>query len=187
MFERSAVVHQGTDITGYQPEMFIQHVADNVDHNIRTIDGLGTFHGMGIVTTVTPGNNATKPIPRVTVSSDDVMAVGKINISYFKPRENFQSLLKFKTLPLYQTDDKTYNVDLLWKISWLLKPERPSWNGFMQTVQHGPYPGKSTVLFMPMIDMKSSDESCIYSTLCFDSEQARRYKSTPILTFDQPL
>ena len=187
MYERSAVVHQGTEITGYKPEMFIQHVADNVDHNIRTIDGLGTFHGMGIVTTVTPGNNATKPIPRVTVSSDDVMAVGKINIAYFKPRENFKSLLKFKKLTLYQTDDKTFNVDLFWKISWLLKPHRPSWNGFMQTVQHGNYPGKSTVLFMPMIDMKSSDENCIYSTLCFVSEQARRYKSTPVLTFDQPL
>ena len=52
---------------------------------------------------------------------------------------------------------------------------------------NGNYPGKSTVLFMPMIDMKSSDENCIYSTLCFVSEQARRYKSTPVLTFDQPL
>jgi len=25
-------------------------VADNVDHNIRTLDGEGTFHGMGIIT-----------------------------------------------------------------------------------------------------------------------------------------
>jgi hypothetical protein len=28
---------------------------DNVDHNIRTLDGKGTFHGMGIIACITPG------------------------------------------------------------------------------------------------------------------------------------
>ena len=46
-------------------------------------------------------------------------------------------------------------------------------------------PGVSSLFFMPMIDLKSSDEICIYSTLCF--EQAKRYKCTPFPTFDQPL
>ena len=32
----------------------MQYVADNVDHNIRTLDGSGTFHGMGIITAITP-------------------------------------------------------------------------------------------------------------------------------------
>jgi len=27
----------------------VQYIADNVDHNIQTIDGKGTFHGMGII------------------------------------------------------------------------------------------------------------------------------------------
>ena len=27
----------------------LQYVADNVDHNIATLDGHGTFHGMGII------------------------------------------------------------------------------------------------------------------------------------------
>jgi len=26
-----------------------QYIADNVDHDIRTTDGMGTFHGMGII------------------------------------------------------------------------------------------------------------------------------------------
>ena len=30
------------------PGMFIQYIADNVDHNVITLDGSGTFHGMGI-------------------------------------------------------------------------------------------------------------------------------------------
>ena len=37
-----------------------------------------------------------------------------------------------------------------------------------------------------MIDSKSSDAICIYSTMWFASEQAKRYSFTPILTFDQP-
>ncbi len=38
-----------------------------------------------------------------------------------------------------------------------------------------------------MIDMNSSDSTCIYSTLMFFSEHARRHEVTPIITFDQPL
>ena len=33
----------------------ILFAADNVDHNIMTIDGKSTFHGMGMIATVTPG------------------------------------------------------------------------------------------------------------------------------------
>ncbi|KAL8565480.1 hypothetical protein ACOMHN_025573 [Nucella lapillus] len=79
-------------------------------------------------------------------------------------------------------------MDTLWRISWPLKSPRPVWNGFMQEAHaDGVYPGKSEVFFMPMIDMSSSDMTCIYSTLCFVSEQAFRYKVTPVITFDQPL
>jgi hypothetical protein len=35
--------------------------------------------------------------------------------------------------------------------------------------------------------MDPSNETCIYSTLKFVSEQAKRYNATPIVTFDQPL
>ena len=31
------------------PVKFTQFVADNVDHNVATLDGKGTFHGMGII------------------------------------------------------------------------------------------------------------------------------------------
>ena len=32
---------------------FTQWSADNVDHNIRTLDGKGTFHAMGLVSSTT--------------------------------------------------------------------------------------------------------------------------------------
>ena len=39
---------------------FIQWSADNVDHNLATLDGNNTFHGMGIVASVTPTSSFNK-------------------------------------------------------------------------------------------------------------------------------
>ncbi len=36
-FERNAAVAQSTDIPGFTPRHCVQYVADNVDHNIRTM------------------------------------------------------------------------------------------------------------------------------------------------------
>ena len=57
-YERSAAVAQSTEIPGYTQEHYIQYVADNVDHNVATIDGTGTFHGMDIIAAVTPQTQA---------------------------------------------------------------------------------------------------------------------------------
>ena len=187
MYERSAAVNLGTDIPGLGSGSFVQHIADNVDHNLRTLDGCNTFHGMGIIATVTPKTDVCKLIPRMKVTAEDIAAVGRINLAFMKPTEGEISSLKYNKLSDFMTEDATANVDLLWKTPWLLKPERPSWNGFMQMVSEGSYPGVSSVFFMPMIDLKSSDEICIFSTMCFVSEQAKRYNYTPIPTFDQPL
>ena len=81
--------------------------------------------------------------------------------------------------------------DLVWHCFGMfekLLPERPSWSGFMQHVSRGDYPGRLESSFLPIIDLKSTDESCIYSTLLFICQQARKLNIvTPCVTFDQPL
>lgn len=57
----------------------------------------------------------------------------------------------------------------------------------MQFAHQGSHPGQSSIIFLPMIDMSSSKSTCIFSTLKFVSERARRHNATPIITFDQPL
>lgn len=57
----------------------------------------------------------------------------------------------------------------------------------MQMINHGDHPGKASIVFLPMIDLNPSDLTCIYSTLHFVADHARRYDVTPVLTFDQPL
>ena len=49
-------------------DMSVLFVADNVDHNIITIDGKGTFHGMGVIASGTPGKHTNHLIPRRPIS-----------------------------------------------------------------------------------------------------------------------
>ena len=57
----------------------------------------------------------------------------------------------------------------------------------MKSTHNDLHPGKSAVHFMPMIDTKASDYSCISSTMHFVSEQTHKYLHDAVLTFDQPL
>ena len=54
-YEHSAALTRGTDIPNFCANDTIQYMADNVDHNVNTLDGLNTFHGMGMIVTITPG------------------------------------------------------------------------------------------------------------------------------------
>ena len=62
-FEKNAAQSHGTDIPNLTTE-FVQYVADNENHNICTLDGHDTFHGMGIIAAITPRTRSEQPIPR---------------------------------------------------------------------------------------------------------------------------
>ena len=54
-------------------------------------------------------------------------------------------------------------------------------------IQQGDHPGEASIIFLPMIDLQPGDLNCINSTLLFVCDHAKRFKVTPVLTFDQPL
>ena len=69
-YERFAAAHQGTKIpvvsesSSTETTHFMHHVADNIDHNFRTLDGRNRFHGMGIICSViTPAVSSSFTIP----------------------------------------------------------------------------------------------------------------------------
>ena len=115
-YERSTGVAQGTEIPGYTPVHFEQYSADNVDHNIRTLDGTGTIHGKGIIAVITPSTKATIPIPIRKVSVEDIAKVEQIEIRPFiGPLEN--TPLHYQELQSITVRDSTSNLDLLWKLT----------------------------------------------------------------------
>ena len=178
-YERAAAKTLSVDIPGFASGHFVQFVANNVGHNSRTLDGMETFHGMDIIAAVSPGIKTCTPIPRVTVSAEDLAAVGRINIHHFSATDASINDLVYQRLPKVDVEDATSNVDLLWKTSLLLRSPRLCWSGVMQHVQHGMHPEPSTIKFLPMIDMDPSDLTCIYSTLKFVCAQATRLGVMP--------
>ena len=186
MFNQNAALGQGTDIPSFNGE-FVQYAADNVDHNTRTLDGHNTFHGMGMIAVVTPGTKFSRNVARRKVTPEEISAAGKVEIHPCGPR-HVNLDIKYKDLALVRAEDPTANLDILWKTSLLFGNPRPSWSGMMQLVHQGRHQGKSSVMFLPMIDMNPSDVTCVSSTLHFVSEHAKQHRiANPIVTFDQPL
>ena len=162
-YQPSAAMSQGLDTQGYNGE-FIQFVADNADHNSATLDGHNTFHGMGIIAGITPAIRCDKRVPRLNVNRSDLEAIGRIDIRIWRPEHNRQVMPQYKSLPSTESENGCSNMDLLWQYVWPLRQDRPGWSGFMQAVSKGNYPGKSSIIFMPMIDLDPTNMTCIYST-----------------------
>ena len=115
---------------------FLQFIADTIDHNLQTLDGLNTFNGMGMIKAVTPGIKWTsRIIPCVEVTAEDVAAVAKVGIHFNKKVERFN--IKYEKLPKISKDDNSRNTHIRLKLSCLLYPTAPAWNGTMQLVHHG--------------------------------------------------
>ena len=67
----------------------------------------------------------------------------------------------------------------MWQISLHVSQPRPLWSGYMHSLHTGmSNPGKSSEIFLPMIDLKPSSPTCV---------TAQHYGVTLIITFDQQL
>ena len=86
---------------------------------------------------------------------------------------------------------KALNNDLIWHAASLFsKPEspRPNWSGYMLQISHGDHLTSAAITLLPIIDLKPTDYTCIYSTLLFVNNQCKKLNiTTPSITFDQPL
>lgn len=126
-FEQNATVDQGTEIPNHTTE-FVQYVADNVDHNIRTLDGNDTFHGMGIIASVTPETKHSQLVPRRKVNLDDLCTTQCIQ-HQGSPSQAVE--IKYNSIVIKEVQDPTANLDILWKTSLLFGLSRPAWSGMM--------------------------------------------------------
>ena len=181
----------------YLPGKFTQWMADNVDHNPMTLDGKGSLHAMGCVSSTIFERNVhikLQPIKRQKRKLAHQIIQGKgIPVVEYMPTEKsglssvfFKPLLQLQ-MPYILPPDT--NLDLLWHTMYFFgKNLRSSWSGFMTMVTNGDHPGKATISYLPILDMDPSDLTCIYSVLVFILKQAEQMQvKTPVVTFDQPL
>lgn len=124
-FESCAALVEGNSRFDIPAESCMQFIADNVDHNSNTIDGHNTFHGMGIMSTATPGFFNNKRVPRVDVSRDSILNLGTIDIKIYRKALELQEV-KFDELQSLRHIDKYHHLDALSRIIKPLKSPTPS-------------------------------------------------------------
>ena len=199
-YKHSVIASEEEGIENLLNGKFTQWVGDNVDHNVRTIDGKNTFHGMGIIAVGTrtreqePSESARIPRLRSLLKAKNITELKNFSIKWYEPDE-VCGLSKIILKPVMQLTQpfslsSSSGIDILWQSSLLFSKEenRPSWNGFMQEHSHGEHNPESEIFMLPIINMSASDENCIYSTLLFILDQAQALRiDTPCVTFDQPL
>ena len=174
---------------------FAQWSGDNVDYNSITLIGKGTFHGIGIIS-MSDDCSSTKTIKRLkyTLKSSEFGKFHGIRIhQYLGFSTKGLAALSFKNArhlskPLVMPKEVGYK--LLWQTPRSLRNDPTLyWLGFMEELLKSETPvQKSTITFSPIIDLNPNDESCIYPTLLFVIEQAKRMRvPVPCVTFDQHL
>ena len=165
-------------LTEYFPGTFTQWVADNVDHNVASLDGNGNLHGTGIIAVSTPKDNATLIAKSRVIIRQQRIKVNELVrekgipiLQYVRPHEKGLASVLYKPIielqVLHTLPSELYS-NLLWHSGWTFSntaSPKTNWSGFMQhafSSCHGST-SKSEVLLLSIIDLSPSDESCIYS------------------------
>ena len=124
-FKQSAVIEEDTStiLHSISCGTFTQFVGDNVDHNICTLDGKKTFHGMGILAASTNKEGIktqTPPIKRhaLTKSTAITQNKGVKIVPYLTSNESAFSKTVLKSVSTLQTPEVVkfgHNIDFLWQ------------------------------------------------------------------------
>lgn len=176
-------------------EAFTQFVFDNADVNVRTLDGLNTFHAMGGVQCITPGSSVDTKVTVQKVSSAGAFNqnLSEVRIMAYpnKKRQSSSILIddftELRTLSKASAETRTflYPVNIVWMAGVV---KQPGWNGLMNILSSTIEPCESThVMALPFINLDPSNMSTIYSALSFAADQCRKRNQCCIVTFDQPL
>ena len=114
-FERNATLSNSTDIPNSASQL-VQYISDNADHNIRTLNGNGTFHSMGMIAAITHGTK--KSNQPGAQGEEDIAAIARVPIQFHKEGLGMTSTaVMYEKLHGMKATDPTAQLDILWKTS----------------------------------------------------------------------
>jgi hypothetical protein len=98
-FEKCAAVSENQGPKDVPENSCLHYVADNVDHDSCAIDGRGTFHGIGILSAITPvPGKVSRFIPRKEVSAEDIKAVSFLSFHFYNRARQTSPNVLYKPL-----------------------------------------------------------------------------------------
>ena len=137
---------------------------------------------MGVITSVTSKKTAIKSqaIKRLQKKQlvDDTVKSKGISITKFSDKlDQFSKFKSCNQLKALVVMDSLY--DVIWHSGWIFSSQshpRPNWSGFMQQsfYKNEVEFQQSDVLLLLIIDLPPTDLTCIYSTLFFIQDQAKK-------------
>ena len=122
-------------LTEYPQGTFTQWVADNVDHNVATLSGEGTFHGIGIIAISTSKDKMHLVKISHSISRQQHLKVSEflndkgVSITqYLSPPEKGLASMIYKPILQLQTPHTLPSElcsDLLWHSGWIFSKAKP--------------------------------------------------------------
>lgn len=130
-FKQSVAQYESADPLQSFPECFTQFVADNVDHDVCTLDGKGTLHAMGIISIGHFGDDKLQqeftdmPVPRMKrVRATALANVHRTPLLQCHLPKDLSPNITFKSGSLFTQPLKipwSVNLDTLWHIGWFFQ------------------------------------------------------------------
>lgn len=174
----------------------LQFVFDNADHNVRMLNGSGTFHAMGGVMIVTPYRivaantdiTRLKEVPTAEIVSEmgDVQLLSNDNNDRSKLSEiTFENLdEKFPT-----ASPKISSENFPGSYSKVINAKKTSGrNGVLEILVRDNTFSVSKIIFLPFVNAPPSHEDTIYTVLIQAVRKSKFFgKKYAIVTFELPL
>ena len=113
----------------YIIDVSVLFTCDTVYHNILTIDGKGTFHGMGIIAALTPRKQLDIVVPRTQIAELHVKEHAEIGKVDFRFSNHARQSVKILDLP--KSPETGSRVDMLWELSFSFEEPTPNWSRMM--------------------------------------------------------
>ena len=111
----------GTDLHDIDIDSFLHFATDNADHNSRTIDGLHTFHGIGIIACVAKAKKCWLPVIKTTtIEICEIVETEKLKTKFFIFSCDIKRLKMFKDIRSNVALDNTKFLGNMWQYAWLV-------------------------------------------------------------------
>ncbi|GBM23746.1 hypothetical protein AVEN_271111-1 [Araneus ventricosus] len=175
---------------------FVQFVFDNADHNIRIVDGHGTFHAVGGIQCVAPSSaiqwSSRIPQPKITPTANVVGNFEFIpSVTHDKPKNQelnrlvMEDVLSLKLRPM----DTEIGMAYHWigmAVTKSAEEPHTGWSGFREIAAEQVCYEKSAVIPLPFVNLRPSNLTSISTCLRFAAEKCRKRQKRCIVTLDQP-
>ncbi|XP_043279745.1 uncharacterized protein [Venturia canescens] len=181
----------------FEENICVQHVFDNTDHNVGTLDGYNTYHCLGGIAIYSPEENVsyegrTKKLKNASNVSSATIASQSIirTIPWTAHCNGLDNIVYTDTAKLFSTNSSVLPAaysTYLWAKHCDIE-NVPSWRGFMEVLTADSTYNVSKVVCLPFINHPPSNMSTINTALRTALADARRVnQKTCFVTFDQPL